>query len=304
MKLNLPTRLVRLIVNGSSSSFLNVRTPLSAQRLFLDALGGYNPLPSNINCSTSQLGNRPAQWFTPKQASPDKVILYCHGGAYCIGSPRSHRDLCSHLALYANIPLVIVDYRLAPEHKYPAALEDIIKAYHELLALGYQAHNIAIVGDSAGGGLCLASLQALRDQEIPLPAAAFLISPWLNMQNNADSHRGKAAIDPLLSIEWLNSHGKRYLTPGAALHCQASPLFGDMQGLPPLLIHVGEDEILLDDSIELHQKALIAEVSVELNVEKDLWHVFHFTPSLLQVARQGLQQGGDFLRQHLKVTTE
>ena len=211
MQLNIPRSLDRIITRIVSATAMSPRSPIALQRAALNTIGGNLPLPKNIQQTTLILAGRPAVQWKPKQGDDKKTILYLHGGVYCIGSPKSHRDLCSHLAVYADRPVIALDYRLAPEHVFPAAIDDVVAAYIDLLAQGYAAKDIVIAGDSAGGGLSLACLQQLREQGIELPAAAYLISPWVDLRNTAQSHQTKAAQDPVLSTEVLNVLRDHYL---------------------------------------------------------------------------------------------
>jgi len=298
MQLNIPRSWDRIITRIVTATVMGPRRSLALQRKALNAIGGYWPLPKGIQQNKLQLAGRPAVQWSPKQNDGKKIILYLHGGVYCIGSPKSHRDLCSHLATYADRPVIALDYRLAPEHVFPAAIDDVVSAYIELLAQGYGAKDIVIAGDSAGGGLSLACLQQLREQEIELPAAAFLISPWVDLRNTAASHQAMAALDPVLSTEYLNALRDHYLQDHTTEEDKASPLLVAMHELCPILIQVGSDEVLLDDSLSLAKKVTAAGGEVILEESPGLWHVFQITPSLFAEARTALQKSAEFIQQY------
>lgn len=298
MQLSIPTTWIRAITCCVKATAMSTRSPIALQRATLNALGGSLPLPSNIQQTSLTLAGRPALQWSPAQADNKKIILYLHGGVYCIGSPKSHRDLCSHLAAYAHRSVIALDYRLAPEHAYPGAIDDVVAAYLELLAQGYSAHNILIAGDSAGGGLSLACLQQLRVQGAELPAAAYLISPWVDLRNTATSHQTLATQDPVLSTAFLNILRDYYLQGTANTEARVSPLFGHMNDLCPILIQVGSDEILLEDSLSLVRSIQAAGGDVEIQQSQGLWHVFQITPSLFAPAREALRKAGEFVQQY------
>lgn len=298
MQLSIPASWLRVLTRGVKTTALNPRSPMALQRAVLNNISGNLPLPSTIQQRALNLAGRPALQWQTQLCDSKKIILYIHGGVYCIGSPKSHRDLCSHLAVYADRPVISLDYRLAPEHVFPAAIDDVVAAYIELLAQGYAANNIVIAGDSAGGGLSLACLQQLREQGIEQPAAAYLISPWVDLRNSAASHQSMAKLDPVLSTSFLNLLRDHYLQGTANTDARVSPLLGDMEDLCPILIQVGSDEVLLDDSLSLAKTIAAAGGEVTLEESPGLWHVFQITPSLFAEARVALQKAGKFIRQY------
>ena len=298
MRLNTPRAWDRAITRIVTATIMRPRRSLPIQRKALNAIGGYWPLPKGIQQTQLILAARPAVQWAAKHNKAKKVILYLHGGVYCIGSPKSHRDLCSHLATYADRPVIALDYRLAPDHVFPAAIDDVIAAYLELLAQGYAAKDIIIAGDSAGGGLSLTCLQQLRDQAIELPAAAYLISPWVDLRNTAPSHPAMAALDPVLSTAYLSALRDHYLQGTPNTDARVSPLLGDVSGLCPVFIQVGSDEVLLDDSLSLARSLKAAGGEVNLEESDGLWHVFQITPSLFKDARIALEKAGEFIKQY------
>ncbi len=290
---------MRRLVRVTSRIFLNSKCPLWLQRKGLNLLGGYTVLPQPIKQEKNQLANREVWWFNIGGQKSSAVILYFHGGGYGIGSPKSHRDLCAHLAKYSEVSVASLAYRLAPEHPYPAAINDGLAAYHQLLASGYLPDQVVFAGDSAGGGLALSLAIKLKQNNKPLPAALFLISPWINKTRNTASHLSQFAVDPVINESWSHQMAENYLQSSESVISEACLVEKDLSGLPPLLIHVGSDEVLLDDSLLLKQNAIKAGIQVTLVTYKELWHVFHFSASLFATARTALQQAGRFIRSQL-----
>ena len=226
------------------------------------------------------------------------MILYFHGGAYAVGTAASSVGLASDLARRARARLVSVDYRLAPEHPYPAALEDALAAYRGLVASGLSPSAIAFAGESAGAGLVAATLVALKRAGVPLPSAAVMMSPWVDLTLSGDSMREKAALDPALTPDGLRRRVSDYVGAGDATDGLLSPIFADLTGLPPLLVQVGSHEILLDDATRLAARAAAADVAVTLQVTPRVPHVFQAFASMLDEAGVALTSAGDFLRAH------
>lgn len=216
-----------------------------------------------------------------------------------IGSLESHRDLCERLSQAAGARVLQIDYRLAPEHPFPAALEDAITAYRWLLAQGFSGDQIAIAGDSAGGGLSLATLVALKQAGDPLPACAALMSPWADLECTSDSMISKTAVDPLVNGQMAGGMAAAYMSGGDLRNPLCSPVHADLTGLPPLMIHVGSLETLLDDSVRIAAKAGAANVDVQLKVWGNLIHVFQLFPSRLDEGAASLKELGAFIKGHL-----
>lgn len=236
-----------------------------------------------------------SEMVTAEGANEDRVLLYLHGGAYTFGSPRTHADLSSGLSHFAKMKVLIVDYRLAPENPYPAALDDSSSAYNWLLKQGYKPENIIIGGDSAGGGLTLATLLKLRDQGQPLPAAGLCLSPWVDMCCDADSYSILDKQDPLLSSHWLQEMAKLYIRDEDPQNPYISPIYGDFKGLPPIMIQVGSDEVLLDDSKKLQQRLSEDGVEVGLNVYQDMWHVWQMLAPIVPEGKEALIEISEFV---------
>lgn len=216
----------------------------------------------------------PAEWLVPHTPDQNGTLLYLHGGGYVVCGPDTHRPMVAALARNAKTRALVIDYRLAPEHPFPAAVEDALKAYRWLVAQGTPPESITVAGDSAGGGLTLALLLSLRDAGDPLPAGAALLSPWTDLTMSGWTHVTNRKRDPMLSTEGALLASHHYLAGASPSDPLASPLYGRFEGLPPLFIHVGGNEILLDDSLRLAERARAAGVSVEIKVWPDLPHVF------------------------------
>lgn len=237
------------------------------------------------------------EWVT-WTVSPERIIYYLHGGGYVACSPATHRSFTAHLSQAANAKVFALDYRLAPENKFPAALEDAVRGYRMLLENGESAERIVIGGDSAGGGLTLATLIALRDRGLPLPGGAFCLSPWTDLAATGGSLITNEEKDPMLTGKGMKEFAAIYHGNTPPTDPLVSPLYGDLIGLPPLLIYVSNTEILLDDSVRLAARAKKHGVRVDLRVWDDLPHVWPvFVAFKLPEARQALGEIADFIRQ-------
>jgi acetyl esterase/lipase len=234
------------------------------------------------------------EWLTPP-TNPRATILYLHGGGYYFCSPRSHRAITFGLATQANARVFSLDYRLAPEHRFPAALDDSVAAYRRLLGDGIPAQWIAIAGDSAGGGLALATLLALRDAGDPLPAAAVLFSPWTDLTCSGSSMRTNDGRDPMYHAAIFPRVAAQYLGAADARHPYASPVFGQFESMPPLLIQVGDTELLLDDSTRVSTKARAAGVRVELEIWRNVPHIFQIWAPFMPEASDALARAAAFI---------
>jgi acetyl esterase/lipase len=255
-------------------------------------------VPDGIGIEIGALGGVPVEWVIPRGAPDAPVMLHLHGGGYVLGNPAASRPLTTALALESGARIASLDYRLAPEHPFPAAVDDATAAYRALLALGHDAGDIAIGGESAGGGLAIATLLAARDQGLALPACAFAISPWVDMTCTASTFDSCAALDPMLTRHALKEMADAYLAGASDSKPLASPLFGDLTGLPALLIHVGSDEVLLDDSISLHVAAEAAGVASTLRVFEGMIHVWHMFHPMLAEGGEAIGEIVDFVDAH------
>jgi epsilon-lactone hydrolase len=278
---------------------LDLGGDVSEQRIIFEEMMAANPTPVDVETSVGTLGAIPVVIVDVAGAGSENVILYFHGGAYAIGSAASSVGLASDLARRAGTRLISVDYRLAPEDPHPAALEDAVAAYRELLDSGVPACRIAIAGESAGAGLAAATLTALNDAGLPQPSSAFLMSPWADLTLSGDSMTARAPADPALTPEGLKRRANDYVAGGDANDGLVSPVFADLAGLPPLLIQVGSHEILLDDATRLATRAAAGDVAVTLEVTPGVPHVFQAFAAILDEGDAALASAADFLRTHL-----
>lgn len=270
-------------------------------RANLDRLGNQVLPPKEVKTERLWMADRPAERYFPPGAPDDAILLYLHGGGYIAGSFISHRALVGHLAGACGLVTLLPEYRLAPEYPFPAALDDALAFYRTLLDEGYAPHRIVLGGESAGGGLTVATLVALRDRGLPLPAAAFVISPWTDLAGTGDSLRTRARQDPWFSPEGVIPTAAHYVGDDSPTNPLISPLYADLRGLPPLLIHVGDYEILLDDSTRLAAKARSAGVDVTLRVWDGMWHVFQSLAARIPEARQSVEEIGAWVQARLVV---
>lgn len=268
-------------------------------RADMEAMTATAPLPEGVQIETVDAGGVPALSIRMPDSCDDRVVLYLHGGGYTIGSANTHKSLVARISRDSGARCLSLDYRLAPEHPFPAAVDDALAGYRHLLASGVESSRIIIGGDSAGGGLTLATLLALRDAGDPLPAAGFCYSPWTDLEGTGDSHDDPATNDPMVEIDGLRSMGRLYFGETDPKHPLVAPLHADFAGLPPLLIFVGTRELLLDDSTRVAEKAKAAGVDVTLYVEEGLVHVWPFLGDDVPEAALALEQTSEFIRKHM-----
>jgi len=254
------------------------------------------PVPADVRVENVFIGKASGDWLATPGASADRAILYLHGGAYVLCSAFAYREMTSRIARAAAARTLVLDYRLAPEHPFPAAIEDAVAAYKHILDRGFKPSNIAIVGDSAGGGLTLATLVFLRDAGIALPVCGVCISPWIDLECTGGTMETKADVDPLCSRESLLEEAGMYLAGESPRNPLASPLYADFKGLPRLLIQVGTEETLLDDAHRLKRRAMSAGVGVTLEQFEDMPHVWHVFASYLPEAQEAIDRIGEFVR--------
>ena len=268
-------------------------------RADFDANLGVGQLPPGWNATPFDLG-RPGEHLRGPSAAENRAILYLHGGGYCIGGLKSHRALAAQLGHAAQSEVFTLDYRLAPEHPLPAALDDALAAYKRLIESGQAAQSIVLMGNSAGGGLALALAAKAREVGLPAPLGVVAISPWTDLSLSGDSFRFKAAIDPSLTHEVLETMARRYLAGADPRDPRASPLFADLAGLPPILIHVGGDEILLSDSERFVAAARAAGVDATVEIWPGLFHVWHAFFEQIEEGREGISEIGAWLKRRWK----
>ncbi|HWL43680.1 MAG TPA: alpha/beta hydrolase [Ilumatobacter sp.] len=269
---------------------------IDARRAAYDALFAGFPVDTRVTI-TPQAGRSSGEWYTPVAADPDAVVVWMHGGAYVLGSLRSHRHLVAEVARCANVRAFALDYRLAPEHPFPAAVDDALAAYEQLLGDGIDPTRIVLAGDSAGATLALATTLGARDRGLPLPAGCWCISPWVDLEARGDSISTRAAVDPQIRKETILELASLYLAGEDPRHHFAAPIYGDLRRLPALLVQVGSYEILLDDAIRLARRAGESEVTVELEIWPYMRHVWHLYWPLVSAARRAIEHGARFVRQ-------
>ena len=236
-----------------------------------------------------------AEWISAPGAAADRAVLYLHGGGYILGSVNTHRDLIGRISRAAQARILALNYRLAPEHPFPAAVDDALAGYRYLLDHGLKPARIAVAGDSAGGGLTVATLVAIRDAGLPLPAAGACLSPWVDMEGKGDSMTTRAQADPVVQREGLVGMAQAYLAGKDPRTPLASPLHADLKGLPPLLIQVGDAETLLDDSTRIAERARATGVQVKLEVWPEMIHVWQLFASFLPEGQEAVEGIGKFI---------
>ncbi len=260
---------------------------------------GSFPLPEGVSVEAEDAGGVPAEWVKAPGARGDTAFLYLHGGGYALGSLETGRHLAAAISEAAATRVLSLDYRLAPEHPFPAAVDDAVAGFRWLVERGTPPEKLLIGGDSAGGGLTVATLVALRDAGDPMPSAGVCISPWVDLTCSSDSYRTKSGEDPVIvneDIRWLASlylDGRDPKTP------LASPLFANLEGLPPLLIQVGSEEVLLDDAVLLDGRAREAGVDSTLEVWEDMIHVWHLFFQMLKEGRDAIARIGEYFKSRI-----
>ncbi len=280
-------------------SALPVGSGVNEQRRLLRELVSAQPLPAEVTVTAAALGGVPTAEITVDGIEPRHVVLYFHGGVYVIGDAFLAAELASQVGRQTQAKVISVDYRLAPEHPYPAAVDDALAAYEALLQTGIAPSDIAFAGESAGGGLAIATMFNARDHGLPLPTAAFLMSPYVDLTLAGTTMQTKSEVDPLLSRELLQPRVADYISGQDAASSLISPLFADLSGLPPLIIQAGTHEVLLDDAVRLAGQAATSDVEVTLDITPGVPHVFQAYHAILDEAAAALDRAGQFLSAHL-----
>jgi monoterpene epsilon-lactone hydrolase len=293
----MPSDQHEMIVQMLSARPRIVAASVAETRAGFEQLTQMFPLAPDVTHQSVDAGGVPAEWVGVPESRADRVILYLHGGGYVIGSPNTHRELASRIARATQARALVIDYRLAPEHPFPAAVEDATAAYRWLVGTGVSSSRIAIAGDSAGGGLTLATLLALRDARQPLPAAGVCMSPWTDLEGTGASAQPGGADDPLLDLAGLREMGAHYAS-ASPRDPLAAPLYASFRGLPPLLIQVGTRELLLDDSTRVAAKAKAEGVDVTLEAWDGLIHVWQLFGPNVPESEQAVARIGEFARKH------
>ncbi|MDO7853889.1 alpha/beta hydrolase [Hymenobacter convexus] len=289
--------LLKQLLTAAAAPLARRKPSVGAMRLAMEAGSLFNFMPWKVNLESLKLDNRlEAEWLRPRAAHPTRVMLYLHGGGYVLGSLNTHRSLVGSLAQRCGLNVLTINYRKAPDHPFPAALDDAQLAYRWLLRHGHQPHDIVVAGDSAGGGLALALLLALRDAGEPLPAAGIGLSPWTDLNLPITALRRVAREEGfLLEALQMRTWGPLYAHKTALSHPLLSPLQADLHGLPPLLIQVSSAEVLYDDALRFVDKARAAGVTVTLQSFEGLVHWWHLFWRIVPEARQALDQVAAFL---------
>jgi len=270
---------------------------LSERRKRLDAFGEQARMPEGVIVEPVDANGVPAEWTTAPDADRNRVLLYMHGGGYMSGSIVSHRAMVAEAGRQAAVRTLALGYRLAPEHPFPAALQDVRTAYMYLRASKIEPRQIVVAGDSAGAGLAIAMMVSLRDAGLPLPSGAWCISPWVDLAMTGASMTEKAAVDPMISEPYLRELATAYVAGANPRTPLASPLYADLHGLPPIFIQVGSAETLVDDAVRLAGAAANADVAVTLEVYPDMIHVWPLFFGDLSAGRRALAAAGRFIHE-------
>ncbi len=265
-------------------------------RAGFEQMAGLFPVDADVKCEPVNAGGIKAEWVTAPGADTGRAILYLHGGGYVIGSINTHRSLAARLSRASKARVLVIEYRLAPEHPFPAAVDDSVAAYRWMISTGLKPARIAVAGDSAGGGLTVATLVAIRDAKLALPGAGVCMSPWVDLEGLGDSMKSKAAADPMVQKDGLIEMAAAYLAGKDPRTPLAAPLYADLAGLPPLLIQVGTAETLLDDSTRLAERARKAGVKVTLEPWENMIHVWQIFAPMLDEGQQAIEKIGEFIR--------
>jgi epsilon-lactone hydrolase len=266
------------------------------RRKDIDARGLAYGLAADVGVEPAAANGVPAEWTTTPNDARDAALMYLHGGGYVIGSLDSHRHLVAEAGRACGIAALALDYRLAPEHPFPAAVDDALAGYRFLLARGVAAARIAIAGDSAGGGLVVAAMLAIRDAGLPEPGCGWCISPWVDMEAVGETMTSKAVADPTVQRAGILDMAKMYLNGADPRSPLAAPIYADLNGLAPLLIQVGACETLLDDALRLAKVAGVADVRVDLQIWPEMIHVWHLFHPELKAGLRAIEEGGAFVR--------
>lgn len=290
-RLSLRARFFRRIVARLTG---DDKAPLDERRAAMDRLDRL-PRPRKVDYVDTTVGGVPAIVATPTAVEPDRHILYLHGGGYIVGSPKSHIAMCARLAKRSGAVVTVIDYRLAPEHPYPACVDDCVAAYRDL-ASRVDPALITIAGDSAGGGATLATMCGLRDAGDTLPACGYVLSPWTDLTGSGESMHTKADVDPMIDPAYVVETAELYAGDTPLDHPGVSPLFADLTGLPPIFVQTGSDEVLLSDSTMFAERATAAGVTVRLDVVDGMWHVFQAFAGMMPEATNALIRASQFIR--------
>ncbi|MBN1289196.1 MAG: alpha/beta hydrolase [Actinobacteria bacterium] len=294
------SRFFTVAFNVYSSMFWRHYYPVFYQRIGMSEIASLvTPPPLGVKTELFKINKIPAAWLIPEGCARDKVLLYFHGGAYTLGSIKGHKKMVSRIAREAGCKSLLIEYRLAPENKFPAALEDTVSSYKWLLDQGYKPENIVIGGDSAGGGLAIATLTSLRDSGWQLPGAAILLSPWVDLEMEDEAAGTEGTKDPVLQIIWLKTCAEMYLGGEDPKNPLVSPVNADLKGLPPMLIHIGSRETLLHAVNILVEHARNENVQVELKIWDGMFHVWQALSPFMPESRDSIRELGAYCKTRL-----
>jgi monoterpene epsilon-lactone hydrolase len=272
--------------------------PIEEARAYMEEVARMFRVADDVKCKPLKVGDMDAEWITVPDADEERVVLYLHGGGYAMGSLNTHREMVSRISRDAKARALTVDYRLGPEHPYPAAVEDATAAYRWLLNEGAAPSKIAVAGDSAGGGLTVATLVALKQANETMPAAAVCLSPWVDLEGTGESMTSRADADPVIKPDAIKWMAKFYAGEADLREPLVSPIYADLKGLPPMLIQVGTAEVLFDDSTRLAERARAAGVDVVLEPWEDMIHVWQYFAAMLPEGREAIERIGEFIIKH------
>ena len=303
MTMSRRAKFVRWLTSGYMQKLDVANVPVETARKHLETVARTLLVrATGVRVEQSQMAGIDVDWLRPKGAREDKILFYLHGGAYVLGSRRTHRQLVSHMAKEAGVTAVLPEYRLAPEHPFPAAIDDAVAVYRALLESGLKPEDIVISGDSAGGGLSVATLLALRHAGDPLPAAAVLLSPFLDVTASGESATTRADQDPWFNVSDMAVVASYYCSDEAKWRDPLiSPVFANVSGLPPMLIQVGDDEILLNDSTRLAEKLEAAGIDVEIEIWPNMWHVFQMFIGKMPESKKAVEKIGRYINKAISV---
>lgn len=287
-------RLMRNILRQTFKRLMHPRLNFRAQRKIINVLASSMPGVGGVAIERCMVQGVAVEIIRPLKQRSKGAIMYLHGGAFCVGNPRTHRAITTRLAAMTGFDIWVPDYALAPEHPFPNGIADVITVYSAMLARGYVGRELLIAGDSAGGMLTLAAAVRIKHARQPLPAGLILISPLADGQYTGETIHTKKDIDPVLSQEWIFDCAARYQFPEH--DSSHNPLRNPLNGLPPMLVQVGDEEVLLSDSLRLHEHASKCGVAIRTEVYEDRWHVFHAQAPFLRSAQTALQRMADFAR--------
>jgi len=279
-----------------SQPVVNPNASVEEARAGFEQVASMFPVDADIKREVVIAGGVKAEWVSAPDTDAGRAVLYLHGGGYVIGSIDTHRSLAARLSRASKARVLAIDYRLAPEHPHPAAVDDSVAAYRWMLTQGLKPARIAVAGDSAGGGLTVATLVAIRDAKLPLPGAGACLSPWVDLEGIGESMTTKAGVDPIVQKAGLLQMAAAYLAGKDPRTPLAAPLYADLSGLPPLLIQVGTAETLLDDASRLAERARKAGVTVSYEPWESMIHVWHLFAPMLDEGQQAIDRIGEFVR--------